>query len=225
MATSVDLGLGRSKFFDELGDDVASILKEFSKPVRLGSNETLFFQGDPGDALYIVEEGRVEISVLSDAGRKLTLNEMRPGDVFGEIAVLDGGPRTATATTLGATVMRRVRRADFLEALNEDGDLAAALIELLCARLRWVIQQVEDLAMLDIQSRLASKLLLLHEKFADDLGVLHLSQSELADFIGGTRESTNKFLQEWRAKGLIELSRRSIRIRDRESLASISTGE
>lgn len=217
-----DQGLRRSQVFDQLDENLRSAVERLARPVRLEQNQILFMQSDPGDALYIVDEGRVEISVMSEGGKKLTLNEMRPGDVFGEIAVLDGGPRTATATTLAPCILRRIDRSEFRESLGKNGALGAALIEVLCARLRWVSQQVEDLAMLDIQGRLASKLLMLHEKFADDEGVLHLSQSELADFVGGRRESTNKILQDWRTNGLIELSRRAIRVRDRERLADFA---
>lgn len=224
MANS-EAGLHRSQVFDQLDEELRSAVEQLTKPVRLQQNQVLFLQSDPGDALYIVDEGRVEISVMSESGKKLTLNEMRPGDVFGEIAVLDGGPRTATATTLTPCVLRRIDRAEFRESLRKNGALGAALIEVLCARLRWVSQQVEDLAMLDIQGRLASKLLMLHENFADDQGVLHLSQSELADFVGGRRESTNKILQDWRAKGLIELSRRAIRVCDRERLADFAIAD
>lgn len=214
--------LSRSTLFLALGEDGLATIERRANRVKFGTNEVIFFQDDPGDALYIVEDGRIEISVTATNGKKLTLNEMRDGDVFGEIAVLDGGQRTATATSLTDSVLTKIGRADFMACVREHGALGAALIEILCARLRWVSQQVEDLALHDIEGRLASRLLLLDKKFADERGVLHLTQNELADFIGGSRESTNKFLRQWQQKGVIELSRRSIRVCSHDRLAGIS---
>lgn len=217
--------LSRSILSMALGEDGLSVIERSATQVKFRPNEVVFFQDDPGDALYIVEDGRIEISVTSANGKKLTLNEMRSGDVFGEIAALDGGRRTATATCLSDSVVAKIDGAAFKECLKANGPLGAIIIEILCARLRWVSQQVEDLALHDIEGRLASKLLLLHAKFADENGVLHVSQNELADFVGGTRESTNKFLRQWQRKGVIELSRRSIRVCEHEKLEGISMAE
>jgi len=222
---TLSLALGRETLSRLLGEDGLSTIERQATRIKFRPNEVVFFQDDPGDAFYIVEEGRIEISVTSASGKKLTMNELRSGDVFGEVAVLDGGPRTATATCLTASVLARIDGAAFKEYLHANGPLGAALIEILCARLRWVSQQVEDLALHDIEGRLARKLLLLQERFADDEGVLHVSQSELADFIGGTRESTNKFLRQWQRKGVIELSRRSIRVCRHDRLAGISLAD
>jgi len=215
--------LSRSILAVALGEEGLSTIERGATRVKFRANEVVFFQDDPGDAIYIVEEGRIEISVVSANGKKLTLNEMRPGDFLGEIAALDGGLRTATATSLSTSVLTKIDAMAFKECLQEHGPLGVVIIEILCARLRWVSQQVEDLALHDIEGRLASKLLLLHEKFADDHGILHVSQNELADFIGGTRESTNKFLRQWQQNGVIELSRRSIRVCKHDKLEGIST--
>ena len=214
--------LSRSTLSQALGEDEFATIERRAKRVTFRPNEIIFLQDDSDDALYIVEEGRIEISVTSASGKKLTLNEMRAGDVFGEIASLDGSPRTATATSLSDSVLARISGREFRECLRANGNLGAAIIEILCTRLRWVNQQVRDLALHDIEGRLASRLLLLDERFADEAGVLHISQNELADFIGGTRESTNKLLRQWQQKGLIELSRRSIRVHKRDALANMS---
>ncbi len=215
-------GLKRSHLIGQLSTESLGHLGALANRVELEKGEVLFFQEDPGDSIYIVDSGVVEISILSVSGKKLALNVMRPPDVFGEIAALDGGPRTATATTLERSTLLRFDRADIMAEIKKRPELAADLIQILCARLRWVSQQVEDLAMLNIEGRLASRLLILHRKFSDKYGKLYLSQSELADFLGATRESINKILQEWRANGLIELSRGAVKVCDQRSLADIA---
>lgn len=215
-------GLKRSKLIGDLSAESLEYLGRLAQHVELQSGTALFFQDDDGDAAYIVEKGSIEISVMSERGKKLSLNVMQPPDVFGEIAALDGGARTATATTLEETTVLRFDRTHLEQAIRDRPEVAIDLIRILCARLRWVSQQVEDLALLDIEGRLAHRLLLLHRKFSDENGCIHLSQSEIADFLGATRESINKVLQGWRAKGLIELSRGSIWVRNQDRLAAIA---
>ena len=215
-------GLKRSDLIGDLSAESLAYLGSLAQQVELQPGTTLFFQDDDGDAAFIVEKGSIEISVMSENGKKLSLNVMQPPDVFGEIAALDGGPRTATATTLEATTVFRFDRSHLEQAIHERPEVAIDLIRILCARLRWVSQQVEDLALLDIEGRLAHRLLLLHRKFSDEDGCIHLSQSEIADFLGATRESINKVLQVWRAKGLIELSRGSVWVKNHDRLAAIA---
>lgn len=217
--------LRRSDLIGDLSAESLDYLGDIVERIDLERNAVLFFQDDPGDGVYVVESGSVEISILSPSGKKLSLNVMRPPDVFGEIAALDGGPRTATATCLEDTALLRFGRRRLREAMLEQPEIAVDLIAILCARLRWVSQQVEDLAIRNLEGRLARRLLILHHKFSDEMGNLQLSQSELADFLGVTRESTNKTLQTWRSRGLITLSRGSIRIIKLDDLANVATPE
>ena len=119
-------------------------------------------------------------------------------------------------------MLRRIGRSELLELFRDDPDIAAELVGILCARLRWISQQVEDLALLNVEGRVASRLIILHRKFSDASGQLHISQSELADFLGITRETTNKVLQSWRAAGLIDLSRGAIRICNHHALSEVA---
>ncbi|MEM7426723.1 MAG: Crp/Fnr family transcriptional regulator [Pseudomonadota bacterium] len=199
-----------------------SVLSSLAKRVQLDKRAILFFQQDPGDAIYVVEHGSIEISIIGESGRKLSLNVMRPPDVFGEIAALDGGPRTATATALEDSALLRLRRNDIIRAISDQPGIALDLIGVLCERLRWVSQQVEDLAMLDIEGRLANRLIILHRKFSDERGRLNLSQSDLADFLGATRESVNKTLQSWKSRSIVDLSRGAIWVLDDAKLAAIA---
>ena len=207
------------------GLDLATFtsITAIAKRVQYSAREILFFQEDPGDALYMIEEGSVEISVMAANGRKLSLNVMRPNEMVGEIAVLDGGPRTATATVMEPSTLLRVTRPALLKLMREHPEVAANLLAMLCIRLRWTSQLAEDLGLLGIQERLARRLMILHRKFSDNRGELHLCQNELADFLGATRESTNKVLRAWRADGLVDMSRGTLRILDPGRLVSIAS--
>lgn len=209
--------------FHGLDLETRASIKSIAKRVQYSSGEILFFQEDPGDALYMIEKGSVEISVMAANGRKLSLNVMRPNEVVGEIAVLDGGPRTVTATVMDASTLLRVTRPALLELMREQPEVAADLLAMLCIRLRWTSQLAEDLGLLGIQERLARRLMILHRKFSDSRGELHLCQNELADFLGATRESTNKVLRAWRADGLVDMSRGTLRILDPGRLVTIAS--
>ena len=197
-------------------------IDRISRDVRLDAGQTLFAQGDPGDALYVVEDGAIEISVLSPGGRKLSLNVMGPGDVFGEIALLDAGGRSASAMALLPSRLRQARRADLMAAMRASPDIATDFIDLLCERLRWVNGLLEDQAFLPLPVRLAKRLLDLEEKMGDRSGAVQISQAELADFLGATREAVARVLAAWRRRGWVELSRGVVRVADRTALDGVA---
>lgn len=180
--------------------------------VALGSQQhlmrgcALFRQGDPADALYVVESGLLEVSILSPSGRKLTLNMLRKGTVFGEIAIFDGGLRSATVTAATPCVLLRIDRQALLEELRDNARFALDIIRLCVARVRWVSGQLEDHVFQPLTVRLARRLLyLLRTQGEDDGGatVVALSQSALAEHVGVTREAVAKALSEWKAAGLV----------------------
>lgn len=186
---------------------------------------TVFRQGDAGDALYAVISGQVRVSAQDATGREVFLNILEPGDVFGEIAVLDGGPRTATAMAAVESSLLLIRRADLLGLMSRDPELAVHLLQVFCRRLRWTSELIEEAAFLDLPARLASRLLRLSAEHgtAESQGTaLRLSQGELANFLGASRQVVNQHLQEWREQGWIALSRGSIVVRDARALAALS---
>ena len=162
----------------------------------------LFHQGDVGDALYVLLSGTLEVSIVSSEGKKLSLNMLKAGEIFGEIGALDGKERTATVAARDECRLIRIHRDSIAQLVRHHPEFAAELLSVLCSRIRWISRQVEDLAMLNAESRLANRLLLLHERFADGDEVLHISQSELSEFLGTSRETVNKTLQSWRARKL-----------------------
>ena len=191
------------------------------KPEGRKAGEYLFMHEDPADRVYGVLSGTVEISTYSMSGRKLVANIELSRSLIGEIGALDGGPRTASAVCLTDCELVSLSRAQLMRKLAENASLALAMIELLCLRLRWINNERNDLALLKVEARLAKRLLLLGERLADDAGWIRISQSELAAFLGATRESVNKMLNTWRNREFIDIKRGAIRLVSRHSLQEI----
>jgi CRP/FNR family transcriptional regulator, cyclic AMP receptor protein len=189
--------------------------------VRAG--ELLFDQGDPGDAFYVIESGEIEISVHSRDGRKLALDVLSSGEVFGEIALF-GGDRTAAAVALSDCALRRMRRADVMGAVRREPELALDFIDVLCQRLRALSAKLEERSFLPLPVRLANRLLYLDEKIGAG-GPLMISQAELAELVGATREAVAKTLSIWRARDWIALSRGSVRVLDRAALQGLARSD
>jgi CRP/FNR family cyclic AMP-dependent transcriptional regulator len=184
----------------------------------------VFLRGDPGDSLCGVVSGRVRISASLPTGKEVFLNIMEPGDSFGEIALLDGQPRTATATAMARTELIIFKREQFLALLSTEPQLAAHLIGLLCRRVRWTAQLMEDSALLSVPARMAKRLLSLTQLNGRPTasGIkLALSQEELAQFLGVSRQVVNQYLQVWKANGWIVSGRGHLTICSASSLEAL----
>ena len=191
--------------------------------VRRGyrSGEVVFSQGDPGDALYAVITGKIRISAGAADGREIFLNIMEPGDTFGEIALLDGGTRTASATATIDSELVSIRREHFLALLEREARVALELLRLCGERLRWTSGLVEDAALLDAPARLAKRLLSLGQMHGQQKGdgvTLRISQEELANFLGVSRQVVNQYLQGWKGKGWVDIGRGSVTVLDQAAL-------
>ncbi|HEX2555638.1 MAG TPA: Crp/Fnr family transcriptional regulator [Microvirga sp.] len=209
--------LGANPFFAGLGADALQAVAGLCVTCSLAPEEMLFQKGDPGDALYAVRRGQIRIATGTEAGRRLTLNLLGSGDVFGEVALLDGCPRTADAVAVEPTELFMVRRRDFLDLLERQPAVAVRIIEFLCRRIRWMSERMEESVLLPLPARLSRRLLAL----ADDYGAeLHISQEELAIFVGATRESVNRQLQTWRRGGILALGRSRIHVLDPRALSA-----
>jgi CRP-like cAMP-binding protein len=212
--------LGANPFFAGLGPDAIEAVSHLCVSRTLEPDQILFEKGEPADALYAVRRGQIRIATGTEAGRRLTLNLLGPGDVFGEIALLDAGPRTADAIAAEATDLFVVRRRDFVDLLQQRPAVAVRIIELLCERLRWISERMEETVLLPVSQRLGRRLVALGEDYGADLSV---SQEELAVFVGATRETVNRQLQVWKRMNLVELGRNRIRLIDPAALAALVT--
>jgi len=191
------------------------------------ARQEIFAKGSPGDRMMAVVQGRVKISSLSSDGREIVLNIISAGEIFGEIALIDGKERTADAVAMTDCDLLVLHRRDFLPFLERHADVCIVLLGVLCDRLRRTSEQLEDISFRHIQSRLAKVLLRLARGSTSanakamrvDLG---LSQRELGTIVGGTRESINKHLQALHRGGVIELEKGGILIRDVAALERIA---
>ncbi len=188
-----------------------------------GKGTIIFHKGSPGRSLYIIESGRIRIFLLSRSGQEIWVNVYGPGDVFGELALLDGLPRSAGAMVLEKTVVYTLYRDDFMECVETYPRMARSIIAELCARLRYTTDCVEHLAFLDVNSRVAAKLLELADRYGlQGEGIeidLRLTQTDLACWVGARRESVNKVLSGLREQELIDVDGKRITILDRTGLA------
>jgi CRP-like cAMP-binding protein len=220
--------LQRNYLFRGLPDATLERLASLAARRVYQKGAVIFSQGDPGDALFGVASGRVRISASGAGGREVFLNIMEPGDTFGEIAVMDGLPRTAGATALDATTLVVLKRTDFLGLLEREPRLATHLLMLLCQRLRWTSELVEESAFLSGTARLAKRLLILaslHGRPAESGSTsleLRISQADLAHFLGVSRQVVNQHLGEWSKAGWVALGRGRIVIRQPGELRRIA---
>lgn len=210
-------------FLSQASDLLRQVMSEQASRIDLGPGEVLIEQGQLGDELFAIVEGAIEFSVVSADGRKLALDLMGPGAVFGEIALFDPGPRTATATAIEPTRVCRVRRGDVLAQLQRHPELAIDMIRLAGQRMRWMNSQLNEQVFLPVRSRLARKLLYLSDPGGD--GRIALSQAELAEFVGATREAVSKALATWKRQGLVDVGRGEITILDRAALETLADTE
>jgi CRP/FNR family cyclic AMP-dependent transcriptional regulator len=212
--------LNMNPLFAKLGEDSLERIAGLCVRRRLGAGELLFEKGDQGDSLYGVRRGSIRIETGTAGGERLTLNVLGPGDLFGEIALLDGQARTANAVAAQDCELYVLRRPDFMAFIEREPRIAIRLIELLCQRLRWMNERMEEVALLPLHARMARRLAGLALDFGTEL---HLTQGELSEFVGGARESVSRQLQKWRRAGIVDLRRGRIIILDGERLAAEAT--
>ncbi len=214
-----------SGFLAEASDRLKAMLTAQATEISLNDGETLFEQGDEGNALYAILEGTLEVSFLAMSGRKLTLTLMRPGEIFGEIALFDNGPRTATISAAEPSRVLRVLRNDVLRQIRQHPDLAEDMIRLAGLRMRWMGSQLNEQVFLPMPIRLARKLLHLSELQDNPADRITLSQSELAEFVGATREAVSKTISTWKRDNIVQASRGGVLIQDFDALQELAESD
>lgn len=205
------LQLGRSQVFGALSAPGLLALVAAGTSVQLTRGTRLFSTGDSGDAAYLLLSGELEVGLSRANGGETWLANLAAGSIIGDMAVLDGGPRSADVTATRASVLLRLNRATVLAVLTAEPEAALRLVKMLVDRLRSVNALVEAVSTLDLGARLA-RLLLQAERRETR------SQSDLARVAGTTRESVNRKFAEWRASGWIAISSRGVEVRDAAAL-------
>jgi len=220
----VDIEVVRNaSLFNGLDDESTSALVKIMKPRSLRRGTALFHEGDPGDELYIVSTGKLKIGRESPDGRENLLSVVGPGEIIGELTLFDPGARSTTATAVSQTELLSLKHEDLMTWLRERPQAAMNLLKSLAQRLRRTNDIVGDLVFSDVPGRVAKSLLDLAERFGkqapDGTLVAHdLTQEELAQLVGASRETVNKALADFAARGWLRLEARAVVILDFDRL-------
>lgn len=210
--------------FRDLPPGMIEHLGSYMKTRRVARGTSIFAKGDPGTGLMGVLAGAVKVSVASADGKDIVLNVFREGDIFGEIALLDGRPRTADATAMSDSELIVIERRDFVPFLSGQPDVMLKFIEILCSRLRRTSEQVQDITFLNLPTRLAKTLLQLTGGVQGSAtpSKATITQREISQMIGMSRESTNKQLRAWAKRGWIRLERGGVGVIAPDKLTAIA---
>ncbi|ALX05759.1 Crp/Fnr family transcriptional regulator [Aeromicrobium erythreum] len=215
--------LRQAPLFSGLDDDAAGALEASMSPLSLKRGEVLFNEGDDGNQLYVVTEGKIKLGRTAPDGRENLLAILGPGQMFGELSFFDPGPRSATATSVTDVTVQSLSHEALTPVLSSHAEVALALLNQLAGRLRRTNEVVGDLVFSDVPGRVAKALLDLASRFGrkaeDGVHVNHdLTQEELAQLVGASRETVNKALADFASRGWLRLEPRSVVILDLERL-------
>jgi CRP/FNR family transcriptional regulator, cyclic AMP receptor protein len=196
-------------FFRGLDSHIIDQLAPRAVTRKVKKGTVLFRKGDIGSTLYAILAGVVRVSAPSTGGKEAVFSLVVPGEVFGEIALLDGGERTADAIAVADCELVVIERRDFTPMLRQYPDLAIRFIEIVCERVRRTSEQVEDILFLDLAPRLGKALLHLNRRTSEKAsqGVIRITQREISQLVGASRESTNKQLRKWQRMKLVKVER------------------
>jgi CRP/FNR family cyclic AMP-dependent transcriptional regulator len=216
--------LSRAPLFSSLDDDAAAALRASMNEVTLPRGDTLFREGDSGDCLYVITDGKIKLGRAAADGRENILAILGPGEMFGELSLFDPKPRTATAVAVVDSTLMSLGHHALDQLLTGRPAVAEAMLAALAQRLRRTNESLADLVFSDVPGRVAKALLDLSTRFgvqADDgLHVTHdLTQEELAQLVGASRETVNKALADFASRGWIRLEARAVVIHDVDRLS------
>jgi CRP/FNR family transcriptional regulator len=214
----------RAPLFIALDDESANALRKSMDEVRLTRGQTLFSEGDQAERLYVIGEGKIKLGTVSADGRENLLSVLGPGDMFGELSLFDLKPRASTATAVTDARLFSLGNDDLQELLRVRPEVSFYLLQSLAQRFRRVSEIVEDLVFSDVPGRVAKALIQLSGRFGkptdEGLHVHHdLTQEELAQLVGASRETVNKALADFAGRGWLRLEARSVIILDEERLS------
>ncbi|MDO8307062.1 MAG: Crp/Fnr family transcriptional regulator [Actinomycetota bacterium] len=213
----------QAPLFAALDPEDAAALRASLRETLVPRGEALFNEGEPGDRMYIIIDGKVKLGQTSADGRETLLGVLGPGENFGELSLFDPGLRTSTATALTDAVVLGIGNEQLRPWLAGRPEIAAALLQALARRLRRTNEAMADLVFSDVPGRVAKALMDLGEKFGtvtpEGLMVTHdMTQEELAQLVGASRETVNKALADFAQRGWIRLETRQVLILDVERL-------
>ena len=210
--------LARVPVFASLSETDRRSLAGRVRSRRFAASETLFHRGDPAAHLYVLISGSAKITLPDEYGKEAVIALLRPGEVFGELALFDDAPRSATVVSVGETECLLVSRDDFLSLLERAPQAMREVLKLLARTIRRSTTHVEDLVFLDVPSRVAKALLDLSDVGGSEAEI-GITQDDLAAMVGATRVSVNRVLASLEQRGIVKVARRRIAVLDRERLS------
>jgi CRP/FNR family cyclic AMP-dependent transcriptional regulator len=223
----VDDVLRRTPLFATLDQDAAQSLRTSMNEIELARGDLLFHEGDPGDSLYVVLRGKIKLGRTSGDGRENLVAVLGPGEMFGELSLFDPGPRSAGATALVDSTLLGLSSDELTPWLATRPDVARALLRAIARRLRRTNDSMSDLVFSDVPGRVAKALLDLSARFGtpaeDGIHVAHdMTQEELAQLVGASRETVNKALADFAGRGWLRLEARAVVLTNVERLSQRS---
>lgn len=215
--------LRRAPLFASLDDEAFAALTKEITEVDLSRGATLFHEGDPGDQLYFIVSGKIKLGRTASDGRENLVAVMGPGEIFGEMALFDPSPRSTSATAVSETRLAGLKHENLRKVIQHSPEVSAQLLQALARRLRRTNENLADLVFSDVPGRVAKALLDLADRFGrpatDGILVAHeLTQEELAQLVGASRETVNKALADFSARGWVKLEARAVTLLDVERL-------
>ena len=215
--------LRNSALFSALDDDAAASLRATMVELRLSKGDVLFAEGEAGEKLFVIESGKIKLGHTASDGRESIIAVLGAGELIGELSLFDPGPRTATAVAVTNSKVLSMGHEALLPWLVGRPDLAVALLAALARRLRRTNEALADLVFSDVPGRVAKALLELGSKFGEDVpdGLLvnhELTQEELAQLVGASRETVNKALADFSQRGWVRIEQRSVTLLDVDRL-------
>jgi CRP/FNR family cyclic AMP-dependent transcriptional regulator len=223
--------LANVSIFGMLDERELQVLLDLTTTRRLAAKESLFRKGDPGNRLYGVLSGRLKVMASAPDGKEMVFGVMGPGEVIGEIALVDSNPRSASVVALEPAELLTLHRRDLVPFLEQHPSVAIQLASVLARRLRRLSEKAEDTVFLALPARMAKTLVALIDSYrgaegagsgADSPVEIRLAQQDLADMLGTTRETVNKQLRLWEDESILELKRARISVLRRDALTAIS---
>jgi CRP-like cAMP-binding protein len=212
--------LEKCPLFSSLDEKARREITAYAMPRSFATGESICRLGDAGDSIMAVVVGTVRISRPTSRGKEIILADLGSGELFGEIALLDGKPRSANVAALTNCELMFLERRNVIPFLERNPAVCMKMMEILCARIRRSDERMSDIAFFNLPIRLAKTLLYYQPEVRVGMKV-SLSQSELAEMAGGTREKVNRCLRDWQRQGIIELKNRWTIIRKPEALRAL----
>jgi CRP/FNR family transcriptional regulator, cyclic AMP receptor protein len=223
LVEDAEVVLRRAPLFEGLDEENARTLRRQMTEVKLQRGEHLFLEGQSGDRLYVVLDGKIKLTRAAADGRENLLSVLGPGEMFGELSLFDPRPRTSSASAITEATLAALTHDALRPWLLEQPEVSMHMLQALARRVRREYDVTADLVFTDVPGRVAKNLLDLAERFGqeerDGLHVHHdLTQEELAQLVGASRETVNKALADFAARGWLQISARSVLILDVERL-------